>query len=141
MKKILAGQLPKLYLAPSPGKGVGVFAFRRIRKGERINDWTNDDWQFVKKKNAKGKLRALCEHFGVWDDDGYHVPKDWHRMSISWYINHSDTPNVAKPNTERAYALREIKPGEELFIDYTAIGSKSTVPNDFRRLIGRPRRR
>ena len=137
MKKRLAVRLPKLYLAPSPGKGIGVFAFRRIRKGEQLNDWTNDDWRFVKKENATGKLKSLCQHFGIWDDDGYHIPRDWHRLCISWYLNHSDTPNVGNPDTESAYALRDIRPGEELLIDYDEIGSKSIVSKDFRRSIRR----
>jgi hypothetical protein len=56
----------------------------------------------------------------VRDRDGYHCPRDWHRMSIGWYLNHSDRPNVAM-NGMRARATRAIPAGTELTVDYGAL--------------------
>jgi SET domain-containing protein len=39
-------------------------------------------------------------------------------MNISIYLNHSKTPNLAFDDQGELVALRNIKPGEELFIDY-----------------------
>jgi SET domain-containing protein len=41
-------------------------------------------------------------------------------MSLVWYLNHSDTPNVRVTAT-RAYALCNIKKGEELTVDYRTL--------------------
>jgi SET domain-containing protein len=39
-------------------------------------------------------------------------------MNISIYLNHSKTPNLAFDDQGELVALRNVKPGEELFIDY-----------------------
>jgi Proteins containing SET domain len=44
--------------------------------------------------------------------------QDFHRMSIGWYTNHSKQPNV---ETRTWKALRDIKKGEEITIDYDAL--------------------
>jgi len=42
---------------------------------------------------------------------------DFARMSIGWYLNHSDSPNAYYANSSY-YAARNIKAGEEVTVDY-----------------------
>lgn len=49
--------------------------------------------------------------------DGYWCPSDFRRMSLGWYLNHSETPTLIA-NGEEYIAARDILPGEELTIDY-----------------------
>ena len=105
-----------LVLRPSRTHGIGVFTLRPIAKGARIQLFRKDDWRFVAR--PQGWEKKMCEHFGIEDDDGgYHCPRFWNRMSIGWYINHSDRPNVE--NRRIVFrAARRIRAGEELTVDY-----------------------
>ena len=47
-------------------------------------------------------------------------PKDFGCMEIGWYLNHSKTPNAYHRNYEY-YALRDIKTGEEITVDYNTL--------------------
>jgi hypothetical protein len=63
----------------------------------------------------------LVKRFGIRDPrGGWHIPADWHRMSIGWYINHSDNPNVAHDDYIY-YAHKYIRAGEELTINYESL--------------------
>jgi SET domain-containing protein len=41
-------------------------------------------------------------------------------MEVGWFLNHSDKPNAYHENYEY-YALRDIKEGEEITIDYNSL--------------------
>ncbi len=107
-----------LILRPSKLDQVGVFTTSKIRKGAKLNLFHPSDWTFI--RAPRGKVGEMCEHFGVREGDGYHCPSDWHRMSVGWYLNHSDTPNVGHEDYEFR-ALRHIRPGEEVTIDYDSL--------------------
>jgi hypothetical protein len=105
-------------LQASRHHGVGVFTTRPIARGARLALFRKDDWRFVRR--PRGELRALCQRFGVEDGDGFHCPEHWNRMSIGWYLNHSSRPNV-RMRGQTALALRAIRKGEELTVDYAAL--------------------
>jgi SET domain-containing protein len=47
------------------------------------------------------------------------APKDFNQITMEWYLNHSDEPNVAALKDLRFIASRFIPKGEELLSDYT----------------------
>jgi SET domain-containing protein len=51
-------------------------------------------------------------------------------MSIGWYMNHSDTPNVtsSKELNFEYFAAREIAEGEEIVCDYRALTPYERAP-------------
>jgi len=81
--------------------GKGLFAARRIRKGEHIG-------QIV------GRLTTEDGPHVLWltDELGIEVLNDLR------YINHSDSPNAAYFDDGEVAALRNIQPGEEITHHY-----------------------
>jgi hypothetical protein len=69
-------------------------------------------------KRPKEILR-LYEDFAVIKDNRYGCPPTFNRLTMSWYINHSENPNVYCDENYNFFALRDIKPGEELTADYS----------------------
>ncbi len=82
---------------------MGLFAVRRIRKGELIGtlqgEYTDTDGMHV-----------------LWLDErtGFRVENDLR------YINHADRPNACYYDDLSVVALRDIAPGEEITHDYNA---------------------
>ncbi len=98
--------------------GVGVFATKSIRKGTRIIEYTGKRilWNDVPDKvdDTHTFLFGLA--------DGIHVIDPTIGGSDARWINHSCQPNceAIEEKDERIfiYALRHLRPGEELFYDY-----------------------
>lgn len=98
-----------LDVRPTPNRGRGVFATRRIRAGERLvalegwqahSDELDDEWFAMQ----LGPDLWLCSHGDSLDD----------------CINHSCEPNAGFSTGEPVlYALRDIAPGEEITWDYS----------------------
>ena len=117
-KKRSAKSTPGVFLGPSKIHGVGVFAAGVIPKGTLLRLVDSDDWRYIEKPT--GKTLKLCKHYCVWDGEGYHCPKSWTRMSVGWFLNDADDPNL-EPTGFRFRALRRISAGEELTIDYDGL--------------------
>ncbi|MEM9791045.1 MAG: SET domain-containing protein-lysine N-methyltransferase [Planctomycetota bacterium] len=85
----------------SPIHGKGLFAARRIRKGEVIG-------QIV------GRLTTDDGPYVLWINEslGVEVHNDLR------YINHSEAPNAAYFDDGEVAAIRAIEPGEEITHDY-----------------------
>jgi hypothetical protein len=98
-----------LILKPSPIQGVGVFTLRKIKKGEKVDLWHSRDYKF--RKSCSRAERRYC----IKDKHGWHGPLDFHRMSIGWYLNHSESPRLSVPDYR---ALQNIERGQELTINY-----------------------
>ena len=107
-----------LILQPSPIHGVGVFSRKQIKTGTVLPLFAKGDHSV--RKYASAIERHYAVHYTaknriVSKPLGWHCPKDFHRMSIGWYTNHSKRPNV---ETRTWKALRDIRKGEEITIDY-----------------------
>ncbi len=113
--------------------GVGVIAIRRIKKGVSI--FPDDNSQIVwipKNKLARlpKAVKKLYDDFCIVQNKGqlYGCPKSFNRLTVAWYLNHSNTPNVRCDRSYRFIALRDIQPGEELTADYRTYNDFSPVP-------------
>lgn len=67
--------------------------------------------------------KKLIENFCLFDEVYYFVPLEgFKKMDLSLYLNHSDQPNLISIDDGRYFeTTRDIKSGEELFIDYGTI--------------------
>jgi SET domain-containing protein len=126
-----------LLLRPSPIHGIGVFTTAPIARGERLDLWDGDDWRLVDDAEAEADaaVRALRDIYCVRVGGGYMCPLAFNRMSIGWYMNHSDDPNAwSSPALNfEYYASRDISPGEEILCDYRRLSSDEGPPGGERR--------
>ena len=114
-------------LKPSPIEGIGVFAIRDIPKGCRtifsagIGEWIKVSIDEVEKLPAHS--RNLVETYSLYDEENYFVPDYGFKiMDLVLYLNHSSQFNMISVNDgEQFEALRDIKAGEELLVDYGSI--------------------
>lgn len=109
-----------IVLRPSSIEGVGCFTLAPIKAGEIVvNLWTADDVRFVPAAEVPAESLALHRRYCVESPDGFWCPLDFRRMSVGWYLNHSDRPNLDSRDEGNNYqAVRDIAAGEELTIDY-----------------------
>jgi SET domain-containing protein len=86
--------------------GVGVFAIRSMRAGMRL-----------------------------FKDNRYGCPPSFNRLTPAWYINDSRTnPNVRCDENYEFLAIRDIRRGEELTVDYSQYSDAGTyIANSIRR--------
>ena len=114
-------------LKPSPVHGIGVFAIRDIPKGcQSIFSKGTGGWvrlSFEEVEQLPPHSRNLVETYCLYDETHYFVPDyGFKLMDLVLYLNHSSTPNIASVNEgEEFEALRDIKEGEELLVDYGTI--------------------
>lgn len=98
--------------------GRGVFATRPIRKGARIIEYTGRriPWSSVPEELDDERTY----YFGL--DNGKEVIDPTVGGNEARWINHSCDPNCEAIEDGRGrvfiYALRNLRPGEELFYDY-----------------------
>ena len=110
--------MKKVIVKKSGKKGKGLFAGKDFKEGEII---LRSDIRKLKKRTLTevSKLpRKIQEHADYVGNGKYVID-----MSPSSYINHSCEPNIAwrlkAIGKAEAYALRDIKKGEELNVDYS----------------------
>lgn len=114
-------------LKPSPVHGIGVFAIRDIPKGCRTIFSTGvGEWIKISIKEVEAlptHSRNLIETYCLYDEENYFVPDyGFKLMDLVLYLNHSDKPNIASVNDGEFFeALRDIKEGEELLVNYGSI--------------------
>ena len=67
--------------------------------------------------------KALIENYCLYDADNYFVPGyGFKKIDLVIFLNHSEKPNIISINEGEFFeAIREIKKGEELVIDYGEI--------------------
>jgi SET domain-containing protein len=107
--------------------GIGVFATHLIKKGAYLRLFGDIDKTVVrKKKDIPEIFRKYCLDRGK----VLLCPNDFGCMEVGWYLNHSKKPNACfKVNDEDCnyeyYAIRDIKKGEEILIDYNTLEDKT----------------
>jgi len=116
-------------LRPSPVGGVGVFAIREIPKGCRSmfsNPDADEKWIKISRQEMEALptfAQDIIVNYCLFDEDAYFVPETgFKKMDLSYYLNHSDSPNIISVNEGEYFeATRDIKVNEELFLDYGTI--------------------
>jgi len=112
----------KTKLAPSlVCDGVGVFALSEIPKNfilfqDVIPDQIYIPYKEITDPNVKTNLSCMCNS----DEFGFYLSRTYNNINMSYYVNHSDTPNVYHDlELDRYITLRDIQPEEELTCIYT----------------------
>lgn len=101
--------------------GVGVFALIDIKKGEDIFLDISPDlifikWELIQDNTVKDYLSTMCNS----NDKGIYLSRLPNEINISYYVNHSEQPNVFHDlENDRYLAIRDIQAGEEILCKYT----------------------
>jgi SET domain-containing protein len=103
--------------------GVGVFALREIPKGTKPLGGPRKQREVkVKLKEIEALPRGLKSYiksFCFVDEDSIFIPSDGlNAMDMAVYLNHSKEPNLRFRKDGALVALKKIRSGAELFIDY-----------------------
>ena len=101
--------------------GVGVIAIRDIPAGTLVFHGESERATWVSRaavRRLPAAIRSLYEDFGMAWGDQLGVPTNLNRLSVGWYVNHSDRPNLEAGEDGRFRTLRRIRKGEELTADY-----------------------
>jgi len=135
MSKKLIDNLHNTYVRIMPSKihGVGLFAIKDIPKGICPFEYPNSKCGINKFTRIhkdklegidKGVIKILDDFLGV-DEKGYYdIPTDGlNSLDVSFYMNFSKKPNIDITSIKDCkFAVfitnRNIKKGEELFINY-----------------------
>ena len=111
-------------IGASPTSGVGVFAIRDIPADTNIFDERPSWLVWIDEADIMGlpeEIQKLYVDFGVPIDGKIGCPSSFNEITPSWYVNHSkDNPNLYADEGFVFKALRDIKAGEELLVDYTS---------------------
>lgn len=108
-------------IGPSRMHGVGVRSIRDIPAGTLVFRGESERVVWVSRaavRRLPKAIRALYEDFGMVSGERIGVPPTLNMLSVGWYVNHSDSPNVEADDDARFRALRRIRKGEELTADY-----------------------
>ncbi len=97
--------------------GKGCFATVYFRRGKKIAEYTGERISDLeaRKRARKRRILRICDIDGRWSLDGSRGGNGTH------YINHSCQPNAYMKTVYRHvlfFALCDIRPGEEITIDY-----------------------
>ncbi|MBW7932921.1 MAG: SET domain-containing protein [Gemmatimonadaceae bacterium] len=123
--------------------GVGVRAIRAIPKGTLVFRGEDERVRWLSRayvRTLPRAIRDLYEDFGMAWEDKIGVPPSLNRLSVGWYVNHSEQPNVEAGDDGRFRALRRISAGEELTADYRTFVDEPLAfrPTQRRRVRSRP---
>lgn len=112
----------KTKLAPSKVcDGVGIFAIVEIPKNfilfqDVSNDIIHIPFAVIQDDRIKHYLTCTCNS----DSVGIYLSRTYNNINMSYYVNHSETPNVYHDlESDEFITLRDILPGEELTCLYT----------------------
>ena len=116
-------------LGVSPIHGVGVFAIRPIPAGinpmqeRRKCEFLPIPALLVRNDaNLPNALKKLVVDMCPEEDGQFWCPPfSLNEIGISWYLNHSKTPNMVERDGD-FYTARPIVEGEELTVDYGTYG-------------------
>lgn len=120
---------PVALVAVKPSKSVkgevGLFALRDINEGTVIMAYTDLGRESLMSYDDFDKLdditKERMKHFCVQYPDGIWVPDNINNMTLHWHMNHKCDPNVCVDENDNRVAARDIKAGEELFLDFSTI--------------------
>ena len=114
--------------------GVGVFALTNIKAGTHLFVGDLDEMRWLKKSilpRGPKAVRKLYDDFAVIKTNRgvtrYGCPVNFNRLTVSWYLNHSQSPNTMCDDALNFSALRDIKAGEELTVDYSSYSERPSL--------------
>ena len=110
-------------LGVSPVHGIGVFAIREIPKGTKPLKSRlklhEIKFNHAEVSSLPSYVRKELDMFCYYDKHHMLIPAiGMNAMNMSVYLNHSKKPNLKMRKDGDLIALREIKPDEELVMDY-----------------------
>lgn len=115
------GSNPLLKVRRSSIQGRGVFAMKRIRKGQQIIEYVGELISEAEETKRYNEARMKRHHTFLFEVDDNLSIDGAVGGNESIYVNHSCDPNCESVNIEdRIYveALKNIQPGVELTYDY-----------------------
>jgi len=146
LKERVSSKLPHVgvYTRPRPSRhhGVGVFAVRDIKAGARLFDGDDEEMVWISRSQLTRlprEIMRLYADFAVMRDGKYGCPKTFNRLTVAWYLNESRAPNVRCDEQYDFFAMRKIKRGEELTVDYSSYSDGGNGLNRGRRRSARNR--
>ena len=110
--------------------GIGVFAISIIKKGTALFKYDNTEIVWVNASeivNTSDSIKKMYTDFCVIKDHGtlYGCPSNFNQLTMAWYMNHSDTPNVSIYKNYDFRTIRDIQDGEELTINYNTFSEEN----------------
>jgi len=113
----------KSYISPkikiSKAKiGKGLFATEKIFQDEIIIDFTSGPGKFLSTQQADELYEKGDDYMIQVDEDLFFVATSQEELEDVDFINHSCSPNCGIKGSLQIVAMRDIKPGEEITIDY-----------------------
>jgi len=115
------GVYTRLRVSRVGGAGIGVFAVIDIPQGTDVFGADDAETVFINKEETVAltpEIRKLYHDFCVLKSNRYECPSNFNSLTVSWYLNTSESPNVEPDSNLRFKAIRDIKAGEELFANY-----------------------
>lgn len=114
--------------------GIGVFAVHDIKRNTHLRLFGDKETitlrSLIRKRSEVPKVfQDYCIDYG----NRLICPLDFGQMHIGWYLNHSKSPNAYPDNDYKWYALRDIKAGEEITIDYNKLEEPEENKEDYYR--------
>lgn len=116
-------------LKPSNINGIGVFATHDIPQGCSLF-CTPYEIRIAKIAEIPPALLPYCIYI---NEREAKCPERFDRMEIGWYINHSFLPNISQRGDDIIYTLRDIKAGEEIFLNYNELNEPENMKEEYYR--------
>jgi len=111
--------------------GIGVFAAHEIKKGTHLRLFGDEKVfehrvRIMDKKDVPEFFQSYCMD----RENKLVCPLDFGNMPVGWYLNHSKKTNTVRRDYHW-YALRDIKEGEEILIDYNSLEEPEKSKEDY----------
>ncbi len=107
---------PRVEIRDSKIHGKGMFAKEPIKKGETVVVWGGEYVNKEESEKLKKEPNSVIIQVG---DDLFCVEKEGEETKdLTYFMNHSCDPNIWMKDAVILTSRRDIKPGEELTIDY-----------------------
>lgn len=110
-------------IKPSNVHGVGVFAIKDLlpntnlfpeHEKEKWFSYSDEELSHLDKE-----VRKMVADFSAKQDGYTWISRSLNNMNISWFLNHSDNPNVNHDLKQDAFiTTKKVKKGEELLVNY-----------------------